>query len=119
MGIENFIEDALYKPNDYIAYHVARELAELHPQKSVIQGSTWYFDLEQFSRAGHCSVVEQKSIFHHSRTEWESGKKLYEKIQNSWLNVLWQGHLIDVVLITWYDGRSGSGTTGSWPRKEK
>ncbi len=106
MGIENFIEDALYKPNDYIAYHVARELAELHPQKSVIQGSNAFFDLEQFSRAGHCSVVEQKSIFHHSRTEWESiNKKIFEKFQNSWLNVLWQGHLIDVVLITWWDGR--------------
>ncbi len=106
MGIENFIEEALYKPNDFIAYHVGRELAELHPEKSVIQGNNWYFEIELFERAGHCSVVEQKSIFHHVKTEWESiGKKLSEKIENSWLNVLWQGHLLDVVLITWYDGR--------------
>jgi hypothetical protein len=28
MGIENFIKDALHKPNDYVAYHVGRELAE-------------------------------------------------------------------------------------------
>lgn len=106
MGIENFIEEALYKPNDYIAYHVGRELAELHPEKAVIQGANWYFDLEEFERAGHCSVVEQKSIFHHVRTQWESiGRRLYEEIENSWLNVLWQGHLLDVVLITWYDGR--------------
>ena len=106
MGIENFIEEALYKPNDFIAYHVGRELAELHPEKAVIQGANWYFDLEQFERAGYCSVVEQKSIYHHVRTQWESiGKKLYDEIQNSWLNVLWQGHMIDVVLITWYDGR--------------
>ncbi len=26
MGIENFITDALYKPNDYFAYHVGRKL---------------------------------------------------------------------------------------------
>ena len=106
MVIEDFIKEALYKPNDYIAYHVGRELAELHPHKAVIQGYNWYFDLEVFARAGLCSVVEQKSIFHHVNTRWESiGKKLYEEIENSWLNVLWQGHLIDVVLITWYDGR--------------
>jgi len=106
MGIENFIQEALYKPNDYIAYHVGRELAELHPDKAVIQGYNWYFDVEMFARADLCSVVEQKSVFHHVNTRWEGiGKKLHEEIQNSWLNVLWQGHLIDVVLITWYDGR--------------
>jgi len=29
MRIENFITDALDKPNDYIAYHIGRELAKL------------------------------------------------------------------------------------------
>ena len=38
MSIENFIRDALYKPNDYIAYHVGRELAELHPGKTILEG---------------------------------------------------------------------------------
>lgn len=105
MGIENFIQEAHYKPNDYIAYHVARELAELHPQKAVIQGQNWYFDFDAFVRAGHCSVVEEKSVFQHVTTDWEyTGKKLHKKIENSWLNVLWQGHLIDLVLVTWNDG---------------
>jgi AAA+ superfamily predicted ATPase len=102
MGLENFIRDALYKPNDYIAYHVARELAELHPGKTIIEGKTGYFDLEAFVRAEKCSVVEQKSVFHHLKTEWEGvGEKLTERIENSWLNVLWAGQLLDVVLITW------------------
>jgi hypothetical protein len=43
MTIENFIRDALYKPSDYIAYHVARELAELHPGKTIVEGKTGYF----------------------------------------------------------------------------
>lgn len=102
MGIENFIRDALYKPNDYTAYYVGRKLAELHPAKSVIAGQTWYFDLEDFIRDGHCSVIEEKSVFNQTKTDWEgAGKKLTHTIENSWLNVLWKGHLIDVVLITW------------------
>lgn len=106
MGIEDFIKDALYKPNDYIAYHVGRELAELYPGKALIQGYHWAFELESFAKAGHCSLVEQKPIFHHVKTQWEGiGKKLDETIENSWLHVLWQGHLMDVVLMTWYDGR--------------
>lgn len=105
MGIENFIRDALLKPNDYIAYHVGRELAELYPGKTIVEGQNWYFDIESFVNDEKCSVVEEKSVFHHVRVDWEgAGQKLKPRICNSWLNVLWQGHLLDVVLITWTDG---------------
>ena len=102
MGIEDFIKDALHKPNDYIAYHVGRELAELHPGKTIIEGKTGYFDLEAFVRAEKCSIVAESNIFDHIRTDWERpGKDLTKRLENSWLNVLWRGHLLDVVLITW------------------
>ena len=51
MGIENFIRDALHQPNDYVPYHVARELAELHPGKTILEGRNWEFDLDAFVRA--------------------------------------------------------------------
>jgi AAA+ superfamily predicted ATPase len=102
MGIEDFIRDALHQPNDYVAYHVSRELAELHPGKTILQGRNWEFDLDAFVRDGKCSVVEQKSVFSHSTIDWEGrGKKLKPRIQNAWLNVLWDGQLLDVVLISW------------------
>ena len=105
MGIENFIRDALLKPNDYIAYHVGRELAELYPGRTIIEGLNWYFDIDAFVRDEKCSVVEEKSVFHHVKLDWEgAGQKLKPRIQNSWLNVFWQGHLLDVILITWADG---------------
>jgi hypothetical protein len=76
MSIENFIRDAHYKPNDYIGYHVGRELAELHPDKAILEGRDRYFDLEAFIHSGKCSVIEQKSVFLHARTEWRgSGRK--------------------------------------------
>ena len=65
MGIEDFIKDAFHKPNDYVAYHVGRELAELHPGKAILEGETGYFDLEAFVRAEKCSVVHETSIFNH------------------------------------------------------
>lgn len=104
MGIENFIREALYQPNDYVAYHVARELAELHPEKTIVEGDDWEFDLDAFVRAGKCSVVEQRSVFYHTRTEWEGiGKRLRPRIENAWLNVLWNGELLDVVFISWVE----------------
>lgn len=110
MGIENFIRDALHQPHDYIAYHVARELAELHPEKTIVEGRNWEFDLEAFVRAEKCSVVSQRSVFQHATVRWEDPRKApKQRIENAWLNVLWRGELIDVVLITWsescYRGR--------------
>ena len=105
MGIENFIRDALHQPYDYVAYHVARELAELHPEKTILEGINWEFDLEAFVRAGKCSVVAQKSVLHHTRIRWQgSGKELRPRTQNAWLNVLWNGELLDVVFLTSTEG---------------
>ena len=102
MGIENFIKDALHQPNDYVAYHVGRQLAELHPGKAILEGETGYFDLEAFVRAEKCSVVHETSIFNHIKTDWNGpGKEPKQSVENSWLNVLWHGHLLDVVLITY------------------
>src|SRR5215831_6455023 len=98
MGMEDFIKDALEKPNDYIAYHIGRELAELHPGKAIIEGDTGSFDLEAFVRAEQCSIVHETSLFNHTKTEWMGhGKRLRRSIENAWTNVLWQGHLLDVV----------------------
>jgi hypothetical protein len=113
MGIENFIKDALYKPNDYVAYHVGRELAELHPEKTILEGETGYFDLEGFVRAEKCSIVHETSIFNHLKTDWRGpGKEPTESVENSWLNVLWRGHLLDVVLVTYSQRCYRRDTTG-------
>ena len=102
MGIENFIRDALSQPYDLISYHVGRDLAELHPNKKILEGRNWYFDLDAFVRAEKCSVIADKAVFHHVKTEWEGvGKQQQQRIENSWLNVLWGGQLFDVILITW------------------
>jgi AAA+ superfamily predicted ATPase len=113
MGLEDFIRDALHEPYDYVAYHVGRELAELHPDKTIVAGRNWEFDLEAFARDGQCSVVQDKSVFGNTNTSWEGkGKQQQERIENSWLNVLWRGELFDVVMITW--SLSGYRTRHQW-----
>ena len=102
MGIKNFIRDALLLPNDVIAYHVGRELAELYPGKFIVEGHDWYFDLEAFVKSEHCFITEDRLIFTHVRNERE-GKDTEQKrsLQNAWLQVLWKDRLFEVVLISW------------------
>jgi AAA+ superfamily predicted ATPase len=101
MSFKDLIYDALRKPNDVIAYHVGRELAELYPEKGIIAGQTWYFNLEAFVADERCSIVEAGSVFYQSRSDWEGiGLKQKEHIINGWVNVLWQGKLLEIVLLT-------------------
>lgn len=105
MGIEDFIRDAHHQPSDYVAYHVGHELAEMHPGKTILEGTDWEFDLEAFVRDGQCSMVEQKFAFKQARIDWEgAGKKLKPWTRNAWFNVLWQGELLDVLFITYSEG---------------
>jgi AAA+ superfamily predicted ATPase len=105
MGIENFIKDALHQPNDYVAYHIGRELAELHPEKAILEGDTGSFDLEAFARAEKCAIVHETSLFNHIKTEWVAPDKPARRwIENSWLNVLWKSNLLDVVFVTFTRG---------------
>ena len=102
MGIEDLIRDALHQPYDYVGYHVSRKLAELHPDKTILQGRNSAFDLDDFVRAGKCAVVEQRSVFLHATRAWQGiNKKQKRLVENGWLNVLWRGELLDVILITY------------------
>jgi hypothetical protein len=104
MGIENFISTALSYPSDCISYHVSRELAELYPDKAIIEGETCAFDLEAYVRAERCEMVGELAVFNQVITSWSGpGKKLWREAENAWFNVFWQGHFIDVIFITWTD----------------
>ena len=105
MGIENFIKDALHQPHDYIAYHVGRELAELHPGKAIIEGDNGTFDLDAFVRAEKCSLVHETALFNHVKTDWMGpGRAPRPSVENSWVNILWNGKLLDVIFITYTQG---------------
>jgi AAA+ superfamily predicted ATPase len=101
MGFPNFIKYALSLPDDLIPYHVGRELAKLYPDRSVVAGSHYNFDLEAFADDERCSIVEEASVFCQVHTNWQAGRKPEEQIENGWLNVLWQGKLLEVVFLTY------------------
>ncbi len=110
---ENFISEALCYPSDYVAYYVSHELAELYSEKAVIESDTDCFDLEDYVRGGHCFIVQDLSVYNQIKTEWQGPRrKLRRQAENAWYNVSWQGHFLDVVLLTWMD--DGCKTRHTW-----
>jgi hypothetical protein len=113
MAFSNFISDSLCNPTDYISYSVSERLAEIFAGKAIIEGESSYFDLEEYARAGHCSFVGERCIHGQFATSWQGrDEPLKHAAENAWFNVLWQGHLVDVVFITWTE--SGFRTRYHW-----
>jgi ATPase family associated with various cellular activities (AAA) len=113
MNLENLISGALCNPPDYTSYYVSRRLAELYPDKAIIESNASAFNLEAFVHARQCSIVEHESVHNHRSTEWRGiGYTLWSHVENAVLNVLWQDHSLDVVVLTWTD--EGCKTRRCW-----
>lgn len=104
MDLKELIIEALYKPSDGIAYFVSRELSQRCSDKVIIEGALASFDLLGYAKAELCSIVSETRLFNKARIEWaRSGKELIDQPENAWFNVLWQGHLLDVLFLTWHE----------------
>lgn len=104
MELKELIIEALYLPHDSISYFISRELAQRYSDKGIIKGALSSFDLPGYAKAELCSIVAENRIFNESRVEWaRSGKELEDPPENAWFNVLWRGHLMDVLFVTWME----------------
>jgi len=104
MNLRDFISDALSKPSDCIAYEVSRELERIYSDRALIEGVIFSFDLPGYARAEQCFVANETCVYNKSRTMFaESGRELQDEPENAWFNVLWRGHLLDVLFLTWHE----------------
>jgi AAA+ superfamily predicted ATPase len=104
MNLKDFISDALSKPSDCIAYEVSRELERIYSDRALIEGVIFSFDLPGYARAEQCFVANETCVYNKSRTVFaESGRAFQEEPENAWFNVLWRGHLLDVLFLTWHE----------------
>ncbi len=106
MNKENFLSEALCQHQDVLSYSVSRKLAERFPATTIVEGQEYAFDIEEFERTGHCDVVCVNALYNQIKTEWMGAdEKLQRQYENAWLSVLWQEHLLDVILVTYvHDG---------------
>lgn len=104
MSLQNFIRDALREPG--ASYHVSRRLAEIYPARHIVEGAHHEFEIEDYAVAGNCEFVPETTLHNQIAIEFDGRRKpLRREVVNGWLDVLWRGSLIEVVLLTIGDER--------------
>ena len=101
-----FISATLHLPGNAITYDVSERLAALFPDRAVIQTNASAFELEDYAAEGHCVLAARPEPHAQRVLEWygpEDGLK--ERVHNAWLDVSWQGHDLEVVVVSCDDQR--------------
>ena len=100
------INDALHPFPDGIFGNISQKLTKIYPQKAWVKGSDCSFNVEDFARAGHCTMLPSVQIHNQRNTGWNSwNNKPYQTINNGLIQIIWKENQIDVVLVGDGNGR--------------
>ena len=101
MDTSQLIREALHHPTSAIAYCVSQKLAALYPDRGMVESNDCSFNLEAYSHAQHCTIAPKPIPHSQVLTHWAGSNDYCESIQNAWLEVAWQQHKLEVLLVSW------------------
>lgn len=82
------------------AYYLGRRLAELFPDRTLVETAQHDFDVESYAGAGHCTVTERHVPAGQRLTWWsESDERMGHPARHVWLEVQWGNERLDVVIM--------------------
>lgn len=110
---DDLLDEALAAPEPALAYRVSRWLASIDPNRALLEAEDCGFDVETFAAGGQC--LARPAAVPHPRvlTLWHGPEEgLHRRAQNAWFIVSWEGHSLDVLIMTW--GHGYQKTPGYW-----
>jgi DNA replication protein DnaC len=103
MSLDRFISEAFDRPPAAIAYEVSRRLAELFPERAVVEGSDCDFDLMEYVREGLCTVRRRGDVHGQVAVFWSDERGIRDQPRNVWYEVNWRGERLEVLIMDWAD----------------
>jgi AAA+ superfamily predicted ATPase len=102
MSIESLIYDGLQHPLTAISYHVSQTLDQLYPEKALLETDDFQFVLQTFAADRQCQASARPSLYNQIVTNWAGPEEgLEARIANAGFDVTWQGHRLDVLVMSW------------------
>ncbi|MEM6254924.1 MAG: ATP-binding protein [Cyanobacteria bacterium P01_D01_bin.156] len=105
MEIKQLVADSLQLPTNAIAYHISQSLAQIYPDREIVEGSECAFDLEAYARDGQCAITLKEVFHNHVPSYWDgTHQRTYQQAENARFEVSWQDHTLDILVMTWREG---------------
>ena len=102
---QELMMDGLRESEKAIAYFVGRRLAELYPDKAVVQTKSPSFDLRTYAHNGLCTTELASGRHSEIDTTWYGEKYgIWKTPANATYSVEWKSHTMTVVMMQWPQG---------------
>ncbi|HEX2912557.1 MAG TPA: ATP-binding protein [Chloroflexia bacterium] len=99
--MRDFISDALREAPAAIHYKVSQRMADYFPGKAVVETATWQFSLEEYAKAGLCSLTPKTPLHTQFLSYWDGEEtRIYQNALQAWFTVVWQGYNLEVFKLT-------------------
>ncbi len=85
---------------DARGYYAGAELAELYPDRAILETNSCAFDIRAYADAAQCVLTPHPQLHAQFIHDWDSQPQKFERrIVNGWFQVAWQGHNFDLLLL--------------------
>jgi hypothetical protein len=96
----HFIHSHLAVGEDARGYYAGAELAELYPDRAILETNACAFDVRAYADAGQCVLTPHPQLHAQFLHEWDGHTQAIERrIVNGWFQVDWQGRTLDLLLL--------------------
>lgn len=106
MEIDTLFRRALQMSVNVLGYHVTRELADQFPDREILFGTEYVFELEEYIQSMELPCEPDPRVFRHITTDWEGhGLGATRETASGWYRLQWEGHALEVGLLSSSDQR--------------
>jgi hypothetical protein len=96
------ISDSLMLPVDALVYDLSRRLADLFPDRYILETEDYDFDLFRYADEGKCSLHILDRTHAQLEMKWDSRQmKAYAEARNAFYEILWRGRRMHCLSITY------------------
>ncbi|WGV23559.1 AAA family ATPase [Halotia branconii] len=104
MQLKQLILEALSLPNNAISYHVRRRLAEMYPQKALLETSDFNFNITRYAKANLCKIQHNQSNYNQIISGWNGiENRIYNFTKNGHFEVISQENKLEVISMKWQE----------------
>ena len=104
MDTYDFLSSSLALPANAIAYAVSEKLAQLFPERAVLEGELGHCDVEKYAAQGLCTLELKPAVHNQLSSHWDEVSGIWKTARNAWYEVAWKGHALDCLILTWTVG---------------
>lgn len=100
-NLTRLVSEALHYREPALAYEISRQLADLFPDRTILETEDYDFDLVRYAEEGRCAVHVLSSAHAQLKAEWYQDERgLVLMPNNALVEIQWRGRRLNCLTVT-------------------